>query len=77
MELFDFIRLDGVRVRTLDKTYFIIETEQGEHTLEIEISPKEYTQEEIEQLHKEAEEYLDSVILAENESFSIAAYCNC
>ena len=51
------------------KEEFELETEEGCYSLELEIAPREYLEEEIEVLHKEAEEYLDSVILAENKSF--------
>ena len=48
----------------------VVETEDGSQVVELQIAPREYRQEEIEVLYKEAEEYLDSVILAQNESFS-------
>lgn len=52
------------------KKEFILEIEDTSYPIELEIASKEYLEEEIEVLHKEAEVYLDSVILAENKSFS-------
>lgn len=49
---------------------FVVEMEDGSQVVELQIAPREYKQEEIEVLYKEAEEYLDSVVLAQNESFS-------
>lgn len=52
------------------KKEFILEMEDSSYPVELEIAPKEYLEEEIETLYKEAEVYLDSVILAENKNFS-------
>ena len=52
------------------KKEFILEMEDSSYPIELEIASKEYLEEEIEALHKKAEVYLDSVILAENKSFS-------
>ena len=51
------------------KKEFILEMENNLYPLELEIAPKEYLEEEIEVLHKEVEQYLDSIILGENKSF--------
>ena len=52
------------------KKEFILEMEDTYYPVELEIAPEEYLEEEIERLHEKAEAYLDSVILAENKSFS-------
>ena len=49
---------------------FVLEMEDRDYPIELEIAPEEYLEEEIELLHQKAEAYLDSVILAENKSFS-------
>ena len=51
------------------KKEFILEMEDNFYPLELEIAPKEYVEEEIELLHKEVEQYLDSIILGENKNF--------
>ena len=48
---------------------FVLEIEEEFYPIELEIKAREYLEGEIEVLHKEAEEYLDSVILATNKSF--------
>lgn len=50
------------------KKEMLLEKGNDIHTIEIEIAPKEYTEEEIEELFKKAKEYLDSVILNQNEN---------
>ena len=52
------------------KKEFVLEMEDRDYPIELEIAPEEYLEEEIELLHQKAEAYLDSVILAENKSFS-------
>ncbi len=51
------------------KEELLLEKENDIHTIEIEITSKEYTEEEIEERYIKAKEYLDSVILNQNENF--------
>ncbi len=46
-----------------------LELESGWKTLPVEIGPLEYAEEQIEELHREAEAYLENVVPGENESF--------
>ena len=45
-----------------------LETEEGQKPLNFIVSAQEYEEEEIEEMHKTAEEYLQTVIIGENES---------
>ncbi len=46
-----------------------LELESGWRTLPVEIGPLEYEEERMEELHQEAEGYLEEVVLGENEGF--------